>query len=455
MYDLVVEDATIVSGWEPRRVADICVEHGRIVHVGDGASGAARARVSAAGKLVMPGVIDGHVHFRSPGHPHKEDWASGSRAAASGGVTTVLDMPNTNPPTLTRMEWEQKRALAAEHSRVNFGIWVGASAGRNDAINELMDSGDACGIKVFMGASTGPLLVDDDTLVRLFEQTRGLIGVHAEEESVLEVLRTRCSSVEAPNHNVVRPPVAATIAVRRLIELVEAHLRPVHICHLSTEAESDLVEAARGVDRRRLPITTEICPHHLYLSADLPAAFGRPLENGATTASGNWIKVNPPIRDDADRRAMWSAVQRQRIDTIGSDHAPHTMAEKALPYWSAPSGIPGVETTLPLLLTAVRQGRITLERVVQLCCEEPARVFGLKAKGAIREGHDADFVVLGEPDLRPLTSDDIVCRVAWSPFEGMPMVPKPDAVYVAGRLVASHGRIVDDDVRGSLTRPGA
>ncbi len=449
MYDLIVEDATIVGGRQ-RRVADICVEDGRIVYVGERPAGPARARQSALGKFVIPGVIDGHVHFRSPGHPHKEDWASGSRAAASGGVTTVLDMPNTSPPTLSRADWNHKRSLAAAQSRVDFGLWVGASAGRNDDINELMDSGDACGIKAFMGASTGPLLVDDDTLVALFEQTRGLIGVHAEDDAVLVALRGRFDGQSAPDHNAVRPPAAAASAVQRLIELVSAYRRPVHICHVSTAAESDLLESSRGV----LPITTEACPHHLFLASDVTPEFALPDGSGGTTASGNRIKVNPPIRTEADRRALWAAVRRDRIDTIGSDHAPHTLSEKAAPYWQAPAGVPGVETLLPLMLTAVRQGKLTIERVVQLCCEEPARIFGLKSKGSVSAGHDADLVIFGERELAPLLASDLLTRVGWSPFEGMRMVPKPDLVYVRGRLVAAAGKIVDDSVRGTLVRPG-
>ncbi len=450
MYDLIVEDATIVSGRE-RRVADIAVEDGKIVYVGDRPAGGARVRESARGRLVIPGVIDGHVHFRSPGHPHKEDWASGSRAAASGGVTTVLDMPNTSPPTLTRAAFDAKRELAAASSRVDFGIWVGASAGHNPDINELMESGDACGIKVFMGASTGPLLVDDATLLRLFEETRGLIGVHAEDEAMLVALRDQHAADVAPDHNVLRPPAVAVAAVRRLVELVEAFKRPVHVCHVSTAAEADLLERTHGA----LPITTEACPHHLFLASDVTPDYARPDGLGGTTATGNRIKVNPPIRSERDRRALWAAIRRERIDTIGSDHAPHTLEEKALPYWQAPAGIPGVETTLPLLLTAVRQGRLTLERLVQLCCERPAAVFGLASKGHLRVGFDADLVVLAERALEPLEPSALLTRVGWSPFEGMRMVPKPDQVYVGGRLVAQRGQIVGDDVRGRFVRgPG-
>ena len=444
MYDLIVEDATIVSG-HTRHVADVCIEEGRIVHIGARSAGGARERIGAAGQVLMPGVIDGHVHFRSPGHPHKEDWASGSRAAASGGVTTVLDMPNTAPPTLTRANWDHKRGLAEENSRVNFGIWVGASAGNLDAINELMDSGDACGIKVFMGASTGPLLVDDRTLVALFETTRGLLGVHAEDEALLVAMRGEFEGDPSPDHNAVRPPAAAAAAVKRLIDLVEAHHRALHICHVSTAVELALLTRTRGL----LPISTEACPHHLFLSADMA-------RKADSATFGNRIKVNPPVRSEDDRRALWAGVSLDLIDTIGSDHAPHLLSENNQPYWTAPSGMPGVETTLPLLLAAVRNRQLTLERVVQLCCEEPARVFGLKRKGTIAVGQDADFLLLAPENtpLQELRAEDMLTRVGWSPFKGMAMVPRPQRVYVGGRLVAANGAIVGDDVRGALVRPG-
>lgn len=435
MYDLLIEDATIVTG-RGRRVADIAVEGGTITYVGDRPGGGARKKVSAIGRFVLPGLIDTHVHFRDPGHPHKEDWGSGSRAAASGGVTTVLDMPNTNPPTLDRAAWEAKRDLALAASRVDFGIWVGAAAGNVDALNDLMDRGDACGIKVFMGASTGPLLVDDATLVTLFERTRGLVGVHAEDEDMLQAERALFQHLPSPDHNAVRPPAAAAAAVRRLLELVEAFPRPVHVCHVTTALELELLEAPRG----RLPVTVEACPHHLWLSTE--------------DALGNWMKCNPPIRSETDRLALWGALKRGRVDSIGSDHAPHTKEEKQRPYWEAPSGIPGVETTLPLLGAAVKKGRLTIERLVQLCAENPARIFGLRNKGEIRVGADADLLVWNEGELVTLEEKDLLTRVAWSPFTGQKVAARPEQVYVGGRLVAQRGRIVDDEVRGKLVRPG-
>ncbi len=435
MYDLIVEDATVVSS-SGRAVADVCVEGGVIVYVGARPAGGARRKAQGIGKFLIPGLIDTHVHFRDPGHPHKEDWASGSIAAVSGGITTVCDMPNTSPPTLTRADWESKVAVAAAHSRANFGVWVGASATNLDAIEDLSGSG-ACGVKVFMGSSTGPLLVDLATLDLVFRRTRGLVGVHAEDEAVLEPIRQRLRDVPTPDHNEVRPPAAAVAAVQQLIELVRTHRRPVHICHVSTSAELEILESIRG----DLPITSEVCPHHLWLSTE--------------STQGNFTKVNPPIRSELDRRALWTAVKRARLDTIGSDHAPHTREEKSLPYWQAPSGIPGVESTFSLMMTSVRQGRMSIERLIQMACESPARIFGFRKKGAVREGYDADFVLFGEEDLVKFTAADVLTRVGWSPFVGQRLVPKPEHVYVAGRLVAQRGRVVDDAGRGTLVRPEA
>lgn len=434
MYELVIEDATIVTP-EGRRVADIAVEDGRIAYIGPRPGGPARKKISAIGRFALPGLIDTHVHFRSPGHPQKEDWASGSRAAVSGGVTTVLDMPNTDPPTLTRATWEQKRDLALAHSRVNFGIWVGAAAGNFDDMNDLMQSGDACGIKVFMGGSTGPLLVDTATLERVYRETHGIIGVHAEDEPTLVAWRDRFRGDPAPDHNAVRPPAAAAEAVRQLIALTRTYRRATHICHVSTAVELALLEQALD----SLPLTVEVCPHHLWLSTE--------------DALGNFMKCNPPIRTDEDRRALWTALRRARVDTIGSDHAPHTREEKERPYWEAPSGIPGVETTFPLLVAGVRQGRLTVERLVQLCCEAPARIFGLPQKGAIKVGYDADLVLYADGDLVRLEEKDLLTRVGWSPFVGQKVARKPEQVFVGGHLVAQRGQIVDDETRGTLVRP--
>jgi dihydroorotase len=433
LYDLIIEDATIISG-SARRVADIAVEGGQVAYVGNRPGGPARQTVRAIGRFAIPGMVDTHVHFRSPGNPEKEDWASGSRAALSGGVTTVCDMPNTWPPTITRAAFAEKRALAEAHSRADFGIWAGASAEHLGEAAALAE-GDACGIKVFMGASTGPLLVDGPTLERVFRETTGLIGVHAEDETILLEHRSRFTGVEKPAHHEVRPDEAAVAAVRRLVELVRDTGRPVHICHVSTGAELELLEATRG----ELPITTEVSPHHLWLTSE--------------DDLGNFGKCNPPLRPEMDRRALWTALRRGHVDTVASDHAPHTREQKQLPYWEAPAGIPGVETTLPVMLTATRHGRLTIERLVQLACEAPARIFRLARKGRLEPGFDADIVLFTEGELTRLGPAHLLTRVGWSPFLGQRLAPKPEQVFLGGKLVAARGTVVDDDVRGRLLRP--
>lgn len=433
MYDLVVEDATIISG-AGRTVADVAIEGGIIAYVGANPGGPARAKVGAIGKLLVAGMVDTHVHFRDPGHPAKEDWGSGSRAAVSGGVTTVCDMPNTDPPTLRRAELEAKLARAAALSSAHYGAWVGACADNADEAQALCDEGLACGIKLFMGASTGPLLCDDATLVRFFQRTSAILGVHAEDERLLAARRDAMRGEAAPSHHAVRPTEAAVAAVTRLVELTRAHPRPVHVCHVSTGAEFDVLEAVRG----QLPITTEVAPHHLFLSTDDEA--------------GNWTKVNPPIRPESDRRALWAAIRRGLVDTVGSDHAPHTKEEKERPYWDAPSGLPGVELTFGLMHGGVKSAKLTIERMVQLCCEAPARIFGFAGKGRIAVGCDADFILFSEAEGEVLAASQLLTRAGWSPFVGRKLVPKPEGVYVAGRLVAQRGTIVDPDARGSRVR---
>lgn len=428
MYDLIIRDATIVSG-SGRQVADIAVEGNKIAAMGGKVSGPTRREISAIGRFVMPGVIDTHVHFRDPGDGRKEDWGTGSRAAVAGGVTTVLDMPNTNPATVSVGAAREKLATAARLSVANYGVWGGASAVKLGELNAMWDERTICGIKVFMGDTTGALAVDDRLLEAIFTQTRGLIGVHAEDQGVLERVKKKIGANASPIHNDVRPPEAAVEAVRKLLDLVRRTGRAVHICHLSTAGELAVLDPYRG----DVPITCEATPHHLFLSVET-----------ANEKMGNFIKVNPPVRTELDRKALWAAVKRGRIDTFGSDHAPHTLEEKRRPYWQAPSGIPGVETMYPLLMSAVQHGRMSLERMVEMCCEAPARIFKLKDKGAVRVGADADLLLFKEGDTVKLARDHLHCRVRWSPYVGREVGAFPELVMVQGRVVARRGKLADD-----------
>jgi dihydroorotase len=435
LYDLIIRDGTIVRS-SGRLVADIAIEDGKIAYVGGNPAGKAKEEISAIGRFVMPGVIDTHVHFRDPGHPAKESWATGSREAVRGGVTTVLDMPNTSPPTLDAETVADKLANAAANSVVNFGAWVGASAESIPRISDLWDSGQVCGTKIFMGSSTGALGVTPEVLENVFLQTKGLIGVHAEDQGTLDAAHEKWKDHEKPVHNDVRPPEASVKAVETLIELVQRTNRNVHICHLSTAGELSALDPYRG----DLPITCEVSPHHLFLST----------EN--TSNLGNLVKVNPPVRTELDRRAMMAALKRGRLDTFGSDHAPHTLEEKQQDYWSAPSGLPGVGTMFPLILGALKNGRIGLELMVSMCSEAPAKLFGLEGKGTIEEGADADLVLFREGVTTKLTQEMVTCQCGWSPFVGREVGVSPDFVIVGGGIASRSGVLADDIGLGQAVR---
>jgi len=435
LYDLIIRDGTIVRS-SGRLVADIAIQDGKIAYVGGNPAGKAKEEISAIGRFVMPGVIDTHVHFRDPGHPAKESWSTGSREAVRGGVTTVLDMPNTSPPTLDAETVASKLANASANSVVNFGVWVGASAESIPRISDLWDSGQVCGTKIFMGSSTGALGVTPEVLENTFLKTKGLIGVHAEDQPTLDAAHAKWKDHPNPVHNDVRPPEASVKAVETLIELVQRTNRHVHICHLSTAGELSALDPYRG----DLPISCEVSPHHLFLSTDNASNLG------------NLIKVNPPVRTELDRRAMMAALKRGRLDTFGSDHAPHTLEEKQQDYWSAPSGLPGVGTMFPLILGALKNGRIGLELMVSMCAEAPAKLFGLDGKGVIEEGADADLVLFREGVTTKLTQEMVSCHCGWSPFVGREVGVSPDFVIVGGRIASRSGVLMDDIGLGQAVR---
>ena len=435
MYDVIIRDGTIVRS-NGRLVADIAIEDGKIAYVGGNPGGRAKEEISAIGRFVMPGVIDAHVHFRDPGHPSKETWATGSREALRGGVTTVLDMPNTDPQTLDQAAVDAKLASAASQSVVNFGVWAGATEGNVSTLNDLWDSGSVCGTKVFMGDPSGELNVTAEVLEEIFTKTKGLIAVHAEDQTALEAAHAEWKGIDRPVHNDVRPPEASIRAVETLIELVKKTGRAVHICHLSTAGELAALDPYRG----DLPITCEVSPHHLFLSTDNAGELG------------NLIKVNPPVRTELDRRAMMASLKRGRLDTFGSAHAPHGLDEKEQEYWSAPAGLPGVGTMFPLILGALKNGRLGLELMVSMLSENPAKIFGLEGKGCIEEGADADLVMFQEGVTTKLTQDGVTCHSGWSPFVGREVGVSPDIVMVNGHISARHGVIVDDLPLGTAVR---
>jgi dihydroorotase len=403
---------------------DLAIADGRIVAIGDRVDARGEV-VDARGLTLLPGVIDPQVHFREPGATHKEDLATGSRAAAAGGVTAFLDMPNNDPPATTRAAIAAKLARAAGRCAAHYGFFLGATP---DNFDEVARAEGVPGIKIFMGSSTGTLLVNEQSaLDRHFAVARVPIAVHAEDEDRLRARRSLLTRPDPALHPLIRDEEAALIATRRAVALAEKHARRLHVLHLSTAEEADLL--------RRRPrdglVTSETLPQYLWLDASLYPKLGTRLQ------------MNPPVRDRRHGEALWAALLDGTIDCLATDHAPHTLEEKARPYGEAPSGMPGVETSLPLMLHGVHEGRCTLRHVVRWMCEGPARIYGLRRKGRLEVGFDGDVVLVDRKQARTVRAGDLFTKVGWSPFEGWTLHGWPVLTALLGRPVFREGAHVE------------
>lgn len=427
-YDLLIRGGTAVT---PAGVvaADIAVRAGRIAAIGSLSGAQAAEVVDARGLHVLPGAIDTQVHFREPGLEHKEDLASGTAAAALGGIAAVFDMPNTTPSTLTQADLEDKLARAEARAWVDHAFFVGAAGENVDALAELERRPGCCGVKIFMGSSTGSLLVEDDeTLLEVLLAGHRRVAVHAEDEARL---RARLAMVrggaDVAMHAEWRDPETARLATARLMDLARRAGRRVHVLHVTTAEEIPILAQNKDL------ATVEVTPQHLTLSA--PDCYER---------LGTRAQMNPPIRDERHRAALWQAVEQGIVDVIGSDHAPHTLEEKERAYPSSPSGMPGVQTLLPIMLDHVNAGRLSLERLVDLTSAGAARIYGIAGKGRIAVGYDADVSIVDLKARREITKDWIASKCGWSPFEGMSVTGWPIATIVRGRIVMRDGDLLGD-----------
>ncbi len=376
--------------------------------------------IDAGGRLVLPGLIDSHVHFREPGGTHKEDFLTGTQAALAGGVTTILDMPNTQPPTVNRERLAEKAALAAEKAVVDYGFYLGATESN---VEEAATASDAAvALKLYMGSSTGSLLVTEFAPLYRHFSTFPLhkpIVVHAEDEQSLKYF----AALHPRDHNHARPALSAQIAVSRALAIAEKTGRALHIAHTTTARELELIREAK---QKGVHVTCEVTPLHLFLNEEDQHRLG------------NFGKVNPPLRSESDRAALWTHFDT--IDTIATDHAPHTRAEKNQPYEQAPSGMPGVQTMLPLLLTAASEGMVTLNEIVKRCVVHPARIFGLKTKGALEIGKDADIVLVNPRVEYELTDEQMLSKCGWTPFAGRTVTGRIEQVFLRGSPAYERGR---------------
>jgi dihydroorotase len=399
--------------------ADVGVVGGRIAAIGALANAKAAEVFDAKGLHVLPGVIDTQVHFREPGNEHKEDLETGSRAAVLGGVTGVFEMPNTNPPTTTRAAIEDKLSRAKNRMHCDYAFYAGATPQNVGALAELEKMPGVCGVKAFLGSSTGTLLLShpDDILAALKSGTRRM-AVHSEDEDRLEARKNLRVKGDPRSHPVWRDEETARASTERVIRLARQAGRRLHVLHVTTAEELPLLAAARDL------VTVETTPQHLTLAA--PECYER---------LGTYAQMNPPIRDARHRDALWQGVREGLIDVIGSDHAPHTREEKDKTYPDTPSGMPGVQTLATILLDHVNTGHMTLERFVDLTSAGAARIFGIAGKGRIVRGFDADFTIIDLKKKRKIENSWIASRCGWTPFDGMTTTGWPVATIIRGKTV--------------------
>ncbi len=418
----LIRNATVVT---PTKTGptDVLVENGIIREIGDSLKAPGAEIIEAHGLHLIPGAIDPQVHFRDPGMEWKEDLGTGSRAAAAGGVTGFLEMPNTSPATTTVALMEAKKKIAASKSLVNYNFFIG---GTPENLPDLLTTPNVCGIKIFMGASTGSLLVDRlEDLEKIFASGRRLIAVHAEDEVLIKENKARYPNTSKVfDHNLIRSPEVAIKATRTAVELSRKYNRRLHILHTTTQEEAEYL----AKEKNGLPLSAEVCPQHFLLTA--PECYA---------ALGTYAQMNPPIRERRHGEALWKALKSGVIDCIATDHAPHTREEKDKGYPLSPSGMPGVETSLPLMLNRANQGLCTLEEVVKWMCFNPARLYGIQNKGRIEVGFDADLVLVDMAREKTIENGKLQTKVNWSPYNGWKTKGWPIITMVNGNVVFREG----------------
>ncbi|HVX92069.1 MAG TPA: dihydroorotase [Xanthobacteraceae bacterium] len=428
-FDLILRGGTVVNQ-DGEGVRDLGLRDGRIARIGDLSRASAGETVDARGLHVLPGVIDTHVHFREPGLTHKEDLESGSRSAVLGGVTAVFEMPNTSPATTGPAALADKVARARGRMHCDFAFYVGATRENARDLPELERLPGAAGVKVFMGSSTGSLLVEDDAGVRaILEAIRRRVAFHSEDEYRLRGRKDFQVAGDARSHPVWRDETAALTCTQRLVRLARESGKRVHVLHVTTAQEMAFLEAHKDV------ASVEVTPHHLTL--DAPGCYER---------LGTLAQQNPPVRDAQHKAALWQAIAHGIVDVVGSDHAPHTREEKAKPYPASPSGMTGVQTLLPLMLDHLNAGRLSLARLVDLTSAGPARLFGIARKGRIAAGYDADLTVVDLKRKATITNAWTASRAGWTPYDGLAVTGWPVGTFVRGRKVMWEGDLTTPSV---------
>lgn len=426
-YDLIFRGGAIANHDGVGR-GDVAIRDGRIAALGDLGRADAREIVDVTGLHILPGVVDSQVHLREPGNEYKEDLETGGRAAVLGGVTTVFEMPNTKPPTTSPEALADKVARARHRMYCDFAFYGGATTENVDLLAAMEREPGCCGIKIFMGSSTGTLLVEkDEDVLRVLKAIRRRAAVHSEDEFRLRERRPLALTGRVETHPVWRDAEAAVLCTERLLRLAREAGKRIHVLHVSTAEEIPLLAVHKDI------ATVEVTPQHLTLAAP-----------GCYEELGTLAQMNPPIRGAEHRDGLWRGVADGVVDVLGSDHAPHTREEKADAYPKSPSGMPGVQTLVPVMLDHVNAGRLTLSRFVDLTSHGPQRIFGMARKGRIAVGYDADLTIVDLAARRTITNEWIASRCGWTPYDGRTVTGWPIGTVVRGRRVMWEDEILGE-----------
>jgi dihydroorotase len=412
---------------------DIAVKDKKIVKIGKNLTDAEEI-IDASGLTVLPGCIDTQTHFREPGSTDTEDLHSGSRAAIAGGITSVFEMPNTNPPTSNMKEFQRKLDLAKNRMYCNYAFYFGATADNADDLASLEGLEGCCGIKLFAGSSTGNLLVaEENDIEKVFKNASKVVAVHSEDEEILNRNKKLIKEGDVHTHLLWRSDECAISSTRRIVRIAERYKKKAHILHVTTKQEIDFLSQHKG------NITFEITPQHLTIYA--PDCYDK---------LGTYAQMNPPLRDKSHYDRLWYGVKNNLNDTIGSDHAPHLKVNKEKTYPNSPSGMPGVQTLMPVMLNHVNDGKLTLSQLVKLVCENPVKIFGIQNKGFIKEQYDADFTIIDMYKTIEIKNENIESKCGWSPFDGFKFKGTPVSTIIGGKIKMKDGKILGEPEGESL-----
>jgi len=423
-YSLIIKNGTCYIDGKLTKV-DLALSGNKIQKIGKIELNSSKV-FDATDKVVIPGIIDTQTHFREPGSTDVEDLESGSRAAVLGGVTSLFEMPNTNPPTSNLIEFDKKLQLAKDRMHSNYAFYFGATPENIDQLSKLRDLKGCCGVKLFAGSSTGKLLVDKEAdIEKVIANSDRIVSIHSEDEEILKIRVKFKKKGDVHSHPEWRNVECAMSSTRRVVKIAERYNKRIHVLHVTTKEEVDFLAM------HKKNVTFEITPQHLTLYA--PDCYDK---------LGTYAQMNPPIRSKEHYDRLWAAIKNNVVDVLGSDHAPHSKENKEKEYPNTPSGMPGVQTIFPVMLDHVNNGKLSLDQLIKLMCENPCRIFGIKDKGFIKEGFDADLTIVDMNKEQVIKNEMMASKCGWTPFDNYKVKGFPIGTIVNGNLVMSEGKIV-------------